>query len=255
MATGTIGAESRKPADFTEAVVRSALEAMSMDLQAKVVPVTKEILSAAKPKVSDGKAEELYYFVASKEGSGLQAFADAFKQATKAAGEKKDAAALTPMLGRLAYCVISLSQPYHSDEKAYKGEQHTAFEKQLDEAAPTLKAGPKAIGKVGNPSDFALDIAKKAGEQLVKLQSPEASSGVPPSLLALAANSLASTWCAILEPAGQTAGTGSFIGNKRSRKFHLSSCRMLPAEKNRVYFQTKEQAVKESYEPCKMCKP
>lgn len=49
--------------------------------------------------------------------------------------------------------------------------------------------------------------------------------------------------------------TGGYIGNKNTKKFHLPSCRTLPAEQNRVYFATREEAVSSGYDPCKNCKP
>ncbi|NLC69286.1 MAG: MBL fold metallo-hydrolase [Clostridiaceae bacterium] len=49
--------------------------------------------------------------------------------------------------------------------------------------------------------------------------------------------------------------TGVYIGNKNTKKFHKPSCNSLPAEKNRVYFNTKEEAVSAGYQPCKICEP
>ena len=46
-----------------------------------------------------------------------------------------------------------------------------------------------------------------------------------------------------------------YIGNKNSKKFHQSNCSSLPSEKNSVYFNTKEDAVKSGYSPCGGCKP
>lgn len=46
-----------------------------------------------------------------------------------------------------------------------------------------------------------------------------------------------------------------YIGNKKTKKFHLESCNSLPAENNRVYFDTPEEAIKSGYEPCGRCKP
>ena len=51
-------------------------------------------------------------------------------------------------------------------------------------------------------------------------------------------------------------GSGKkYIGNKNSKKFHLPSCSVLPAESNRVYFKTREEAIKAGYIPCKVCNP
>lgn len=57
----------------------------------------------------------------------------------------------------------------------------------------------------------------------------------------------------ILEDAVLT--TGDYIGNKNSRVFHRSSCANLPAEKNRVSFSSREEAVTAGFRPCKNCEP
>ena len=49
--------------------------------------------------------------------------------------------------------------------------------------------------------------------------------------------------------------TGQYIGNVNSQKFHLPSCRSLPAENNRVYFSDRMTAVAQGYDPCGICKP
>ena len=46
-----------------------------------------------------------------------------------------------------------------------------------------------------------------------------------------------------------------YIGNINSLKYHLPSCRSLPAEKNRVIFNTKDEARSAGYTPCGICKP
>ena len=46
-----------------------------------------------------------------------------------------------------------------------------------------------------------------------------------------------------------------FIGNKNSKKFHLPDCSSLPSEKNRVLFNSKEEALKQGYLPCGSCNP
>ncbi|MGQ9498707.1 MAG: thermonuclease family protein [Desulfotomaculales bacterium] len=53
------------------------------------------------------------------------------------------------------------------------------------------------------------------------------------------------------------AGQGPYIGNLRSKKFHRPDCEgvaeMSPA--NRVHFETREEAVRQGYEPCRLCRP
>ena len=56
-------------------------------------------------------------------------------------------------------------------------------------------------------------------------------------------------------PAPTAPSTGNYIGNKNTKKFHLPSCRSLPALQNRVFFNTRDEAVKAGYDPCKICKP
>ena len=56
-----------------------------------------------------------------------------------------------------------------------------------------------------------------------------------------------------VDGSGQNAQAGQFIGNINSKKFHLPSCESLPAEKNRVMFDTYEQAEDAGYTPCGGC--
>ena len=55
----------------------------------------------------------------------------------------------------------------------------------------------------------------------------------------------------------EAASTNSteYIGNKNSKKFHLPTCRTLPKEANRVYFDTRQDAINGGYAPCKNCNP
>lgn len=47
--------------------------------------------------------------------------------------------------------------------------------------------------------------------------------------------------------------TQVYIGNLNSKKFHTESCSGLPAEKNRIYFETYEEAIAQGYTPCSNC--
>ena len=47
----------------------------------------------------------------------------------------------------------------------------------------------------------------------------------------------------------------TYIGNVNSKKFHKESCSSLPAESNRVYFESREEALSNCYEPCGNCNP
>ena len=51
-----------------------------------------------------------------------------------------------------------------------------------------------------------------------------------------------------IEPADAT-----YIGNRNSKKFHLPTCNGLPAENNRVIFDSYSEAIAEGYTPCGNC--
>lgn len=52
-----------------------------------------------------------------------------------------------------------------------------------------------------------------------------------------------------------TESTGTYIGNKNSKKFHKPTCHSLPIEKNRVYFSSRADAVNSGYDSCGNCHP
>lgn len=54
---------------------------------------------------------------------------------------------------------------------------------------------------------------------------------------------------------GITISNITYIGNKNSHKFHLDSCGSLPDQKNRVYLKTRDEAISQGYDPCKICNP
>ena len=47
----------------------------------------------------------------------------------------------------------------------------------------------------------------------------------------------------------------TYIGNINTKKFHFPTCSGLPLEKNRTYFDSREEAVSAGYSPCGICKP
>jgi len=48
---------------------------------------------------------------------------------------------------------------------------------------------------------------------------------------------------------------GEYIGNKNSKKFHLPTCKNLPAEKNRIYLSSRQEAIEGGFDPCGNCDP
>lgn len=51
------------------------------------------------------------------------------------------------------------------------------------------------------------------------------------------------------------AQTGMYIGNKKSKKLHTENCGSLPKEENREYFEKRDDAILQGYEPCGNCCP
>ena len=54
-----------------------------------------------------------------------------------------------------------------------------------------------------------------------------------------------------------SSDSGSYIGNSNSGKFHESTCKwgQKTAEHNRVYFDSRDTAISQGYQPCKVCNP
>jgi competence protein ComEC len=46
-----------------------------------------------------------------------------------------------------------------------------------------------------------------------------------------------------------------YIGNRNTKVFHLPTCRSLPQEQNRVYFNSRQDAIDAGYTSCSICKP
>ena len=54
-----------------------------------------------------------------------------------------------------------------------------------------------------------------------------------------------------------SALASSYVGNANSRKFHYANCSMVGKmnPKNKVFLNTRDEAIKAGYIPCKRCKP
>lgn len=66
------------------------------------------------------------------------------------------------------------------------------------------------------------------------------------------------------ESSGQHTGTGStrdapiadtYIGNTKTKKFHLPSCSYLPDQDHQATFDSRDEAIAAGYTPCGHCKP
>lgn len=259
----TLAAEETKQASFTQAVIHQAISFMPGEVKTKLSAVEKNIVAGAKPVLKAGRASaEPYYYVDKEEGTGPAALAEQFRIARKNVRQKATYSVLAPVLGRLARVTVALCQPYHTSESAFKSPKHAAFEKALDAASASLKADFDGNQQVDNPSEFGVRLAERANGLLTKLNSAEGegSAAIQSAVFALASNGVADCWWTLLvaEKTKSEEGippTANYIGNKRSLKFHLPTCRWLPLPKNRVYLRTREEAISEGFVPCKVCRP
>ena len=63
-----------------------------------------------------------------------------------------------------------------------------------------------------------------------------------------------------VSPEGKVTATpapqgNTYIGNRSSKTYHTEECSGLPAEKNQVTFNSKQEAEDAGYKPCGRCKP
>lgn len=59
---------------------------------------------------------------------------------------------------------------------------------------------------------------------------------------------------AVTEPSDTAAAT-MYIGNTKSKIFHLPTCASLPAEHNQILFKDRQEAIDDGYRPCGNCNP
>ena len=54
-----------------------------------------------------------------------------------------------------------------------------------------------------------------------------------------------------------SSGTGSYVANGNSGKFHVASCSSVSkmSENNKIFFSSRDEAISQGYEPCKICNP
>ena len=93
------------------------------------------------------------------------------------------------------------------------------------------------------------------GKTWYQIKTPEGDDGYVRSDLLDETNEAVSKPIEKKNSSKSTSSTGSYIGNKNTKKFHRPSCGSLPAEKNQVYFDSRDKAISGGYVPCKKCNP
>lgn len=242
-----------KPGDHCSAVIFQAINFLPSDLKPQFLGCRAEIISAAKPDAA--KPDERFGFSSKEDQTARKAFAEVVEGVRKAVAAGKSVADMKTELGRIALYVVAVCQPYRGDKAAFESTARAEFEQKLDALCSTHKAEHDKFQRMSDPIRFAQETSTKALAEAKKLASdPKKADELPPVIFSLSANSLADIWQSLLTKPG-TDGTSEYIGNKSSKKFHRSTCRHLPAEKNQVRFATREEAVEQGYDPCKVCKP
>lgn len=117
-------------------------------------------------------------------------------------------------------------------------------------AAETINRLQSIGVKVYRTDQQGTIIVTSDGTSIVVDKSP--TTVTEPTSNSLPSNSLPST--NNVEPA-QAENSGQYIGNKNSKKLHLPSCRSLPNPENRIFFNSREEAISQGFLPCGICKP
>lgn len=133
------------------------------------------------------------------------------------------------------------------------------FQAETGELAVTVRSGlsakSAAVGRLERGEQLTVCAAAMngAGEVWYAVELADGTQGYVRSDLLLSAQEAEAARAA--NPAPQEPAQRQYIGNRNTKKFHLPSCHTLPAEKNRVYFSSRDEAVDQGYVPCKNCDP
>lgn len=241
------------PADFVEAVILHAIGFLPTDLKPKFAAMRNDLVFAA--GLQSARPDSYFGYAAEDDTLARRAFAGDFAAVRNAVITGKTPADLKLELGRIARHVVMMCQPFRGDRVAFENPAQSAFEKDLDAKCSAFKANFDKFQRVEDANRFVRETAANARGEGKKLAAGGADADrVPAAVFALASNSLSDVWSSLFaKPAAEA--DGDFVGNKSSKRFHKATCRHLPSEKNRVTFKTREEAIGDGYEPCKVCKP
>jgi beta-lactamase superfamily II metal-dependent hydrolase len=111
----------------------------------------------------------------------------------------------------------------------------------------------------GHPHQVTLDKLAAAGIMVYRTDQNGTvvitSDGKNLSVKALAGSIQPRAPNAVVNSANSASNSGGYIGNINSKKFHLPSCKSLPQPQNRVYFNSRDEALSQGYSPCGNCRP
>ena len=110
-------------------------------------------------------------------------------------------------------------------------------EKMVDQE--TILLSPAAVLKIEQERQAALERERQQAEELARQQAEQEAQDAQKQQVVQQ----------------QPSGKMTYIGNLNSHKFHYQSCSTLPKESNRIYFNSRAEAVDAGYTPCGRCKP
>ena len=114
---------------FAYAVISSAINMLPDNIKTYITPYESDIIDGAVIKQTNAKVNpEAVYYVNKRIGSGPKMLADQFKLVSSSIRSKTADKSIFTDMGRLTAYVISLSQPYHTDDAAYQSAAHKTFE-------------------------------------------------------------------------------------------------------------------------------
>ena len=133
------------------------------------------------------------------------------------------------------------------------------FSAQTDETAVNVRAQTdaksKKVGRLERGEELTVIYAdlNEKGEMWYAVELEDGTKGFVRSDLLVKSQEM-TVMRAAYQPTQEQAEM-EYIGNRKSKKFHKTSCRTLPKENNRTYFTSREEAVNGGYDPCGNCNP
>lgn len=120
-----------------------------------------------------------------------------------------------------------------------------------------IRADLMAIGQAPAAALAAGSAAKTSSNKNTSKTSRDTSdtSGTSSASTSGSTGSFGSSKSSSSKSSAAAPSSGSYIGNKNSKKFHRSNCSTLPKSENRVYFSSRDAAISAGYSPCKKCGP
>ena len=148
---------------------------------------------------------------------------------------------------------------WHADvlKVGHHGSETSTGYRFLREVMPTY--GIISVGKgnsYGHPDEAPLSRLEQAGVALYRTDQ------LGTIIATSNGTDISITWASgnagpVVPPSGTLPAPSvpavTYIGNKNSKKLHLSTCSSLPAEENRVEFADYDEAIAEGYTPCSKC--